>query len=627
MLRQLREPLRRHAPFAQMRDAELDALLRASQQAYYEAGETLLEPESGTVTQLAIIRKGRVGSYAADGSRASELAEGDCFPIAALLAQRATTTRYRAEDDTFVLWVPQAVVQQLVDGCPAFADFAQRRVRNLLEISRRQLSQAYAQHSLAEQSLETRLADLVARSGRAPLTCAPDTPLAQALRQMDAAKVGSILVVQPATEGSTHDRVAGILTRHDLLARVVLPQVPLATPIGSVMSSPVHCLRGEQTAQDAAIVMSRHGIRHVPVLDEAGALRGVVSERDLFSLQRLSLRNVSARLRNAGDRAALVAGAADIRALARNLLAQGVQARQITALISHLNDVLTERLVQLTAAEHGIAPAAYCWLAFGSEGRGEQTIATDQDNGLVFDGAPDERERYMAFGRSVNEALADCGFPLCKGGIMAGQPACCRTRAEWLAQFRLWIERGTPEDLLNANVFFDWRATAGNAALVDGLGEEVAQAIARTPRFLHLMSANALRNPVALNWLGGVATTTVQGQATLDLKMQGTAPFVEAARIFALAHGQRVTNTGERLKAVAKPMRVPEAELASYVEAFEFLLLQRLRVQIEGQQFDDNPNRVALERMSELDLRILKEAVRLARKLQQRLQLDFPPPR
>ena len=94
-----------------------------------------------------------------------------------------------------------------------------------------------------------------------------------------------------------------------------------------------------------------------------------MSERDLFAMQRLSLKQVSTSIRAAADVATLQLVAQDIRRFARNLLSQGVQARQLTALISHLNDVLTQRLLELKRAQHGLALEGVCWLALGSEGR------------------------------------------------------------------------------------------------------------------------------------------------------------------------------------------------------------------------------------------------------------------
>ena len=83
-------------------------------------------------------------------------------------------------------------------------------------------------------------------------------------------------------------RPVGMLTRHDVLGRVALAGVPLDQPIAAVMVQPVFSLEHTATAQDAALLMSREGIRHVPVTRD-GRLAGIVSERDLFALQRLSL--------------------------------------------------------------------------------------------------------------------------------------------------------------------------------------------------------------------------------------------------------------------------------------------------------------------------------------------------
>ena len=168
-----------------------------------------------------------------------------------------------------------------------------------------------------------------------------------------------------------------------MLERVALAQPPMDTPIERLMTQPVHTLDAAQSVQDAVLLMSRHGLRHVPVT-EHGRVVAMVSERDLFALQRLSARRLGSRLREAADLQELVAAAPDIRRLARTLLAQGLSARSLTELVSHLNDLLTERVVQLAAQQHGLDLRRACWLAFGSEGRSEQTIATDQDNGLVF---------------------------------------------------------------------------------------------------------------------------------------------------------------------------------------------------------------------------------------------------
>ena len=621
----LRNELTRYAPFAQMEAAHIDRFVAAAAQAYFEPGEVLLAPAQGPVRHLYLIRRGSVSGRhgAADAVAGFEYEAGDLFPIGAVMGARPVSATYTATSDAFCLLLPVDAVQALAFASAPFADFLRRRVQHYLDLSRRALQVAYASQTLAEQSLETPLADLLRR---AAFTVPPSTPLADALRAMHDKRIGSVLVVDE--DGG---RALGILTRHDILGRVTLPGVALTTPISAVMSQPVRTLTTSQTAQDAALAMSRHGIRHVPVTDADGRVVGILSERDLFALQRLSLKQVSTAIRAAPDVETLRAVAGDIRRFARNLLGQGVRARQLTELISHLNDVLAERLVAIVAAAHGLDMQKACWLAFGSEGRGEQTISTDQDNGLVFESSDAGRDRpaWLAFAREVNEALDACGYPLCKGNVMASNPNCCLTQAEWMERFADWLDHGAPEDLLNASIYFDFRPLAGAAALVPPMREMVTREAARNPRFMKQMADNALRNRPPLTWAGSIDTQEHNGQQVVDLKLGGTAIYVDAARLYALAHGVAETGTRARFEGVARAMGAPAQEAEGWISGFEYLQLLRLQVQLARDSraavdaTDGNPNQVDVAALNDIDRRVLRESLRVARRLQQRIEMDY----
>lgn len=615
LLANFRQELVRYLPFAQMNGQDLDFFLSHVEQHYYAPGEKLLEPASGAVTALLYIRQGKVSGKQglADLSGGTfQYESGDLFPISAAMAQRAVTATYEAVDDTFVLALPIQAMQALANRSAPFADFLNRRVLTFLELSRKAVQAAFSSQTLAEQSLETPLGELTRREA---VTCGPQTPLREALSTMHERHIGSMLVTGQSGQ------VLGILSRGDVLGRVALQGVDLQTAIEQVMVSPVHTLTHEHTAEDAALLMSRHGIRHVPITRNGRAV-GIVSERDLFAMQRLSLKQLSSSLRAAADIQMLQAGAQDIRRFARNLLSQGVQARQLTALISHLNDVLTERLLSLMADKHEIDISRICWLALGSEGRGEQTIATDQDNALILaDGITEnELERVLVFAREVNQALDDCGYPLCKGGVMAGNPSCCLTLTQWRERFSHWIEYGAPQDLLNASIYFDFRCLAGDHQLSQELRQAVTRQAQETPRFLKQLALNALTRGVPLNWLGGMATDE---QGGIDLKLQGAAIFVDAARLYALAHGVSATSTRARFEAVGPLMGQAPAEYESWISGFEFLQMMRLQIQLEEMVPPEQANRIVLDRLNDIDRRILKETFRVARSLQQRLELDY----
>ncbi len=617
LIAQLAQELRAYAPFAQMQMAHVQAFVAASQQRYFAPGEAVINPQDGAVRELLYVRRGAItGSQGMAQVAGGFLYEaGDVFPVSAAVAGRAVTASYKASEDCFVLALPVAQMQEIAAVSPPFADFLNGRVQQFLELSRKALQDHYASRVLAEQSMETALGEL---AKRAPITCSQETSLAQALQRMHAQRVGSMLITD------TQDKALGILTRGDVLSKITLPAVPLTAPISQVMSAPVQTLSVHDTAQDAALLMSRHSIRHVPITRD-GRVVGIVSERDLFAMQRLSLQQLSSSLRKAADVDSLQSMAPDIRRFAERLLGQGVQARQLTNLVSHLNDLLTQRLLELLAAKHGLPSGQACWLALGSEGREEQTIATDQDNALVLQDDLDEatQAKWLALAEEANEALDACGYPLCAGRIMAGNPDLCLTRARWQERFAHWMEFGSPEDLLNASIFFDLRALWGHAALATQLREFITEQAKSSPRFLKLLAMNALERSVPLTWTGAIDT---QDDGTVDLKLRGTSIFVDASRLYALAHGVSATNTRARLGAIGKALNAPQREFEGWITGFEFLQMLRLRVQMEiasGAGNPDEPNRIEVRSMNTIDRRILKESLRMLGLLQERMRMDY----
>ena len=618
LVQNLRQQLMQSLPFSKMAQKDVDFFLTSSREAYFAPKEVILSPADGAPQYLYFIRQGCVsGRRDIPGieETAFLLDAGSLFSIGSAFANRPVSTTYSAVDDCFCLLFPVGAMRQLALQSVPFSEFLNNRVWGLLQESRIALRNSFASQALAEQSLESRVGDLALKK---PLTIGPNKSLREALTLIHEKKVGSILVVE---DGQT---ILGILTRYDVLSRVTLRNLDLSTPISAVMSTDVKTLTVEDTVEKAGLLMSRLHIRHLPVLDR-GELVGIISERDLFSLQRLSLSNISSAIRGTDELAQLKKCADDIRQFARNLLGQGIQARQLTTLISHLNDALTARLIEIYAAKHQLNMTQFAWIALGSEGRSEQTIATDQDNALVFSDTELESQRaiYLCFANEVNQALDECGYPLCKGNIMASNPKLCLSQQEWLTRFSRWIEQGNPQDLLNASIFFDFRALAGNEDLLIPLKDYVRTRAAATPRFIKLLADNSLITRVPINWFGGIEFTDIDGKKTIDLKLQGTAIIVDVARIYSLAHGIEVTNTRERLATVGRALNIPESESAAWITAFEFLQTQRLTVQIGEARITGNPNVVDIDQLNSVDRSILKEALLKVRSLQQLLQLDY----
>jgi CBS domain-containing protein len=581
--------LTQHAPFDELEPETLRFLVKRLALAYYPRGSVIAAPERGPADRLYIVKQGSVrgGDGATPAASDIVFGAGECFPIAALVAGHPVGHAYSAEQDSFCWELAAADFESLMRLSERWRRFCTDRLAALVERSQRILRIEAGEALIDGASM---LAPLRSALRRAPVACPPSAPLAEVLAAMRDERVGSVVIADAARAP------LGILTTTDMLERVVLAQASMDTPISRLMTPGPVRLEEDATLADAALAMARHGIRHV-VVTRDGRLVGVVSERDLFALQRVSLRRTSERIRGARDVAGLAEAAADIRGLARQLLAHGVGAQQLTEMVSALNDALAQRLIAICAARHSL-PERWCWIALGSEGRMEQTLVSDQDNALLFaaEGDPEPARRaLLPFADEVNRALDACGYPLCKGDIMARNPRWCLSEAEWRAVFGGWIRNSSPEALLNASIFFDFRSLAGEASLAGSLRDAVLGEARSRPAFLRMLAEAALQSGPPLGLLQDFA------QDPLDLKAGGARLFTDAARVLALAAGSGETGTATRLRAAG-------------ADAFHF---------IQGLRLRHGANRVAVAALGAVDRRVLKESLRQAAALQRRLKLDY----
>jgi CBS domain-containing protein len=620
------ELLSRHAPFDRMDRDALVYLAERAQLSYFPKDTNIVTPDMGPVNTFYIIQRGKVLARQTGEINLTEyssltLGGGESFPIGSVMARRASTNAYIAIEDTFCYQLAAEDFLHLMEISLSFNQYCTQYIATLLNQSRRQLQVQFAQLAAEQQSMNSPLSAIISKK---PISVTPETTIRQVVEVMVAGHVGSMVVVDD------RQRPVGIFTQSDAMKRILLPGLSLDGPISSVMSNHPHALSDHAHVYDAALAMAMHSVRHVLAVDEEGKLQGVVSERDLFTLQRVGLRQIRQSIEGAADIHALKQAGADVRQLALNMLAQGVGAEQLTQFISALNDTVTRRVLQLNLAQHDLYGIEWAWLAFGSEGRDEQTFSTDQDNGIIYLCTDiqnrDELElRLLAFAQDVNRDLDTVGFTYCKGNIMACNPDLCLTLEAWEEKFSRWIRVPEPQALLNASIFFDFRALYGATHLGDRLRLSLLAQTRNTPLFLHMMAANAMQVSPPLGKIRDFLTDLEPDQpGCIDLKKYGARIFIDAARIFALASGVHNTNTVQRLKLSSQRMGVKAEEVAAITEGFNFIQLLRLRHQhFETEHGRAGDNYINPDQLNELDRRILKEAFRQARKLQQRLKLDY----
>jgi CBS domain-containing protein len=335
--------------------------------------------------------------------------------------------------------------------------------------------------------------------------------------------------------------------------------------------------------------------------------------------------DLAASIAAAPDSAMLAALAGRVRDLALALIGADAGAGLLTRVIAGLNDRVTDRVIALAERRHRLPAAAWCWLSMGSEGRGEQTFVTDQDNGLVFSAADHAEARalrplFLAFAREVNQDLDACGFPLCRGGIMAGNEQWCLAQDEWRQHFSDWLLTPEPEALLNASIFFDFRPHYGDLELAAGLRQHVQRLAPQAAGFLRMMAANALAITPPL----GLVRDFVAEEGQVDLKKHGSRLFVDAARVLALSAGLASVSTAGRLRQAATVLRLDAADMEAALQAFHHL--QRIRLLDQQRKLADRQepdNLVVPDSLNSFDRRVLVESLKQARRLQQQLQQTF----
>lgn len=343
----------------------------------------------------------------------------------------------------------------------------------------------------------------------------------------------------------------------------------------------------------------------------------------------LNLQQVLHAVAAASDMAGLLQAASQIQALVHRLVEQAQVAESMTLLISMLNDVLTRRVIEIISAGAALDGVRWCWISLGSEGRQEQTLSSDQDNGIIFTGAAPAdalRAILLPLAQRINAALDACGFPLCTGQVMASNPQWCLSLLEWKERFRNWIIEGDPQALLNASIFFDLRALHGAMELAEELADWLAKEASANSRFLFQMAANSLQREAPLGMFRKfVVEKGGKYPGTIDLKVNAATVFVDAARIYGLACGAHASNTAQRFRLAIGAHRLHPVDVENWIKAFYFIQMLRLKNQQRSYNLGQAMhNHIDPMQLDASDRDKLRDALRHARALQKRLALDYP---
>ncbi|WP_241967956.1 DUF294 nucleotidyltransferase-like domain-containing protein [Pseudidiomarina marina] len=607
---------------------------------------------------LYIVRSGGFDLLAPDGHLIERLESHDLFGFPSLLSGRPVVNKLKVIEDGIIYIVSAAMFDKLRQHARAFEQYFIRAhgQRLLSEVARRsprevgpgrgeatvnadasnnrdfneteRLTANASRPSVTEKSpgydtLELTIAEVISRE---PVTVSSTASIREAAELMRDEKVSSVMVTG-ADLGlhPTSSKLFGILTDRDLRNRVIAQGLSYDIQVNAVMTQAPATVYGRQTLMDALTLMTQHNIHHLPVLDDNDQPIGMITNTDLMRQQRSEPVMLISAINKADTREQLVAEAQHIPAYMQTFAARVHDTTMVGRLLASLTDSMTRKLISLYEQEHGVAPSAYCWIAFGSQGREDQVLSSDQDNGLLLGNGLNEQqlEWFKGLGEYVCTGLNECGIPLCPGDIMASNPDCRRTLDGWLDRFQTWTESPTPKALMYCQIFFDSRMVHGNKRLYQRYRDEVAK-LGKSEFFLGNLARLQVSVQVPLGLFNRFrGTESGKDSDLINIKRYGIALINDIVRIYSLQAGLTAPQTLVRLEQLRGSNLLNRKDNQSLAEAWQFLTQLRLQHQLDIWGTDKSKNALDPDELSTLTRRQLKTAFRIIKDCQQGVGLKF----
>lgn len=397
-------------------------------------------------------------------------------------------------------------------------------------------------------------------------------------------------------------------------------------PVHQAMTTSPTVLNSQALVFEAMLLMSECNIHHLPIIDD-GEPVGVITSTDILRGQSTQPLLLIGEIERQSNLESLINVSKQIPLLLQNLISADARAEEIGRVLTSVTDALTRRLIVLNQQILGEAPLAFCWLAFGSQGRQDQAACSDQDNGLLVAGEMDEHAQgyFEALTKAVCKGLDSCGYVYCPGDIMAQNPKWRMTLTQWQQKFEHWVKQPEPKALMHASIFFDMRCVFGSASLFDSLQDHVLANTKGNDIFLAGMAGNSLQVSPPLGFFKKFVLerdgSEVKG---IDLKHKGNALINDIARVYALFAGIKEVNTAKRIRELMQLNIINRKDALNLADAHEFIAHMRLSNQ--GYQYTHNEtvsNYLMPQQLSSLVRHQLRDAFKVVHDAQAGLKLKF----
>ena len=601
MAKQVEDFLNTSAPFDVL-DKEQKLELVKHTELIYLTADNVGDLQKGK-SSLFLIQNGQFSVQDSDAPL-RHLSEGDYFGYTNIMEKRNFSLSISVDSPGLVYCFEASAVTPLFE-LPA--------IRNFFDGLRNNALQNHAISDSNSMWLYKGLEDVINKS---PVSVDVETSITVAAQIMTNQKVSSLLVTR-------EDKLIGIITDRDLRSRVVAASLDIHLPVSHIMTPNPAQIMGNRTLFDALALMTERNIHHLPVIDQQTLVPlGMVTASDIIRHQRGNVLFIIGELSKAENLYELTRLSWQ---LPHYFSAHAKKAGDYDIagkILSQATDIMTRKLIGFFQQANGKAPMMFAWLVYGSQAREDQTMGSDQDNGLLLAERPSETqaEYFAKMADYVCNGLAKCGIKLCDGNIMASNPKLRLSLEEAIEEAKRWVKAPTKDAIMHFNIFLDVRCAAGDISLFKQLQRQRAPLMQQN-MFLAALTRNSNEISVPLSMFQKfIYEKGRKEKDVIDLKTRAVALINNIARIYALADGVTLPNTLARLDALPENSQLSKKDATNLRDIWLFLNRLRWRHQLENKVTD---NRVSVSSLSSIEKHQLKAAFKAIERTNQAMVMKF----
>ena len=601
MAKQVEDFLNTSAPFDVL-DKEQKLELVKHTELIYLTADNVGDLQKGK-SSLFLIQNGQFSVQDSDAPL-RHLSEGDYFGYTNIMEKRNFSLSISVDSPGLVYCFEASAVTPLFE-LPA--------IRNFFDGLRNNALQNHAISDSNSMWLYKGLEDVINKS---PVSVDVETSITVAAQIMTNQKVSSLLVTR-------EDKLIGIITDRDLRSRVVAASLDIHLPVSHVMTPNPAQIMGNRTLFDALALMTERNIHHLPVIDQQTLVPlGMVTASDIIRHQRGNVLFIIGELSKAENLYELTRLSWQ---LPHYFSAHAKKAGDYDIagkILSQATDIMTRKLIGFFQQANGKAPMMFAWLVYGSQAREDQTMGSDQDNGLLLAERPSktQAEYFAKMADYVCNGLAKCGIKLCDGNIMASNPKLRLSLEEAIEEAKRWVKAPTKDAIMHFNIFLDVRCAAGDISLFKQLQRQRAP-LMKQNMFLAALTRNSNEISVPLSMFQKfIYEKGRKEKDVIDLKTRAVALINNIARIYALADGVTLPNTLARLDALSENSQLSKRDATNLRDIWLFLNRLRWRHQLENKVTD---NRVSVSSLSSIEKHQLKAAFKAIERTNQAMVMKF----